>query len=75
MPGIFRRDRRRGRRRGRRRASDEIDPENMDQSVEDDKSSLTDDTVQQLEKLTELRDKGIINDKDYDKKKKLILGI
>ena len=47
----------------------------MDQSVEDDKSSLTDDTVQQLEKLTELRDKGIINDKDYDKKKKLILGI
>ncbi|MGA2677411.1 MAG: SHOCT domain-containing protein [Methanobacterium sp.] len=75
MPGIFRRDRRRGRRRGMRRASSQDDPGNMDQSIEDDKSSLSDDTVQQLEKLSELRDKGFINDKDYDKKKKLILGI
>ena len=75
MPGIFRRDRRRGRRRGMRRASVQDDPTNTDQSVEDDKSSLSDDTVQQLEKLSELRDKGFINDKDYDKKKKLILGI
>ncbi|MGO9387990.1 MAG: SHOCT domain-containing protein [Methanobacterium sp.] len=75
MPGIFRRDRRRGRRRGMRRASNQDDPVNMDQSVEDDKSSLTDDNVQQLEKLSELRDKGIINDKDYDKKKKQILDI
>ncbi len=75
MPGIFRRDRRRGRRRGMRRASIQDDPGNMDQSVEDDKSSLSDDTVQQLEKLSELKDKGFINDKDYDKKKKQILGI
>ena len=61
MPGIFRRDRRRGRRRGMRRASSQDDPGNMDQSIEDDKSSLSDDTVQQLEKLSELRDKGFIN--------------
>jgi hypothetical protein len=75
MPGILRRDRRRGRRRGKRRGSDEIDPENMDQSEQDDKSSLSDDNVKQLEKLAELRDKGLLTDKDYDKKKKLILGI
>ena len=75
MPGILRRDRRRGRRRGKRRGSDEIDPENMDQSDQDDKSSLSDDNVKQLEKLAELRDKGLLTDKDYDKKKKLILGI
>jgi hypothetical protein len=75
MPGIFRRDRRRGRRRGMRRASSQDDPVNKDQLADDDKSSLTDDNVQQLEKLSELRDKGLINDKDFDKKKKQILGI
>ena len=47
----------------------------MDQSEQDDKSSLSDDNVKQLEKLAELRDKGLLTDKDYDKKKKLILGI
>jgi len=29
----------------------------------------------ELEKLADLRDKGVITDKEFDKKKKLILGI
>jgi hypothetical protein len=75
MPGLLRRDRRRGRRRGTMNEEGSNDQEEPEQPVQDVGSSFSDDTVKELEKLADLRDKGIITDKEFDKKKKLILGI
>lgn len=75
MPGLLRRDRRRGRRGGAMNEQGNKDQEEPEQPVKDVGSSFDDDTVKELEKLADLRDKGVITDKEFDKKKKLILGI
>jgi hypothetical protein len=83
-------DLRRGRRRGRRRTmmvmgamnkrgnDDEGEPEQeeqVEQQTSESGSGLTDNSVEQLEKLAELKDKGILTEEEFQAKKKEILGL
>ena len=40
-----------------------------------DEAAFSDDDAEQLEKLAELKDKGIITEEEFNKKKKQILGL
>ena len=42
---------------------------------EEDGPAFSDDDAEQLEKLAELKDKGIITEEEFNKKKKQILGL
>lgn len=74
-----------GRRRGRRMSlaetliTEHMDyddaPEEDDETPNDDNSTFTQSDSEQLEKLAQLKDKGIITEEEFNKKKKLILGI
>ena len=87
--GALRRGRRRGRRRTRRRMLmaeslmnqsgndnyDDSPQDDHDESSVDESPAFSDDDADQLEKLAELKDKGIITEEEFDKKKKQILGL
>ena len=90
LPAVLRRGRRRGRRRARRRTmllmnamdnqnqpdESEDNPSTEEYSIpEDEKSAFSDDDAEQLEKLAELKEKGIITEEEFNQKKKQILGI
>ncbi len=54
----------------------ENEPTEYDNGTQvDDDSVFSADDAKQLEKLAELKDKGIITEEDFNKKKKKILGI
>jgi hypothetical protein len=55
--------------------NDNQPPEQDNEPKVNDDSEFTDKEAQQLEKLAQLKDKGVITEEDFNKKKKLILGI
>jgi Short C-terminal domain len=60
---------------GKRRAENAAgEPEVEDEAPVDDGSALTDDDISQLEKLSKLKEQGVLTEDEFEAQKQKILG-